>query len=119
MVTISNISQQTNLLSLNASIEAARAGEYGRGFTVVADEIRALSDETKSATDNIQNIIKDITTVANLTNESLDQTSKITENQMFAFKEVQEAFNGMNSFLQKMIAITHDITKEVNKCFQD
>ena len=57
---ISEISSQTNLLSLNASIEAARAGEAGRGFAVVADEIRALADETKKLTENMGLFVENV-----------------------------------------------------------
>ncbi|HCQ90434.1 MAG TPA: methyl-accepting chemotaxis protein, partial [Clostridium sp.] len=55
---INQVSSQTNLLALNASIEASRAGEHGRGFSVIAEEIRKLSDESRESTEKIENIVK-------------------------------------------------------------
>ena len=71
--TISRITQQTNLLALNASIEAARAGEAGRGFSVVADEVRDLADNSKKSSDAIAGIIKKIVSLLNEVQESNKQ----------------------------------------------
>lgn len=70
---ISDISGQTNLLSLNASIEAARAGEAGRGFAVVADEIKKLSDDSQRAVNSIQTITAKITQVVENLSENSDK----------------------------------------------
>ncbi|MBE5910390.1 MAG: hypothetical protein E7276_04425 [Pseudobutyrivibrio sp.] len=79
--TILGISSQTNLLALNASIEAARAGEAGKGFAVVADEIRALSESTRQATEEISKIIERLTSDARSAADAMSKSAEYATKQ--------------------------------------
>jgi methyl-accepting chemotaxis protein len=76
---VSDIADQSNLLAVNAAIEAAKAGEHGRGFTVVAQEIRSLADQSKKATAQVKEIINQINKSVNQAVGVTDQGSKTVE----------------------------------------
>ena len=91
--TIRSISEQTNLLALNAAIEAARAGEQGRGFAVVADEVRSLAQRTGSAVEEISTIASSIRLNVDETLEAIQKTSAISEENIASLNQTSSHIN--------------------------
>lgn len=103
---IRGIAEQTNLLALNAAIEAARAGEAGKGFAVVADEIRKLAEQSSSSVKQIGRIINEVQEGVEHSVSKMDNAKAVALEQVEALKETTKAFNEISSVVA---TITHNI----------
>jgi methyl-accepting chemotaxis protein len=113
---ITNIAEETNLLSLNASIEAARAGEAGRGFAVVATQIQKLAEQSNSSADEIQKVINELLQESEATVKVMDTVEMAVMEQQKKLEETKENFVSVADGIEKSYSQTGQIKKNTGVC---
>lgn len=111
---IDSIAAQTNLLSLNASIEAARAGDAGKGFSVVANEIRTLADQSASAAKDIQEVMQTLTYDSTKTMDAAHMVQEAVQNQQLTIRRTIENVNVLIENIGESVEFTSQIVKNAS-----
>jgi methyl-accepting chemotaxis protein len=115
---ISEIAGQTNLLALNAAIEAARAGEHGKGFAVVADEVRKLAEQSSKSTESIRQLIASIQADTNQAVASMDKGTEEVEKGIEIVDLAGASFRQIQQFVDNVTAQIHEVSASMEEIGQ-
>ena len=112
---INSIAEQTNLLALNAAIEAARAGDHGRGFSVVADEVRALAQKTQASTEEITQLVQELNHVSQSAVSSMDQGNLLSNTSVELASKNGESLSTIQSHVTELADLNRSVAAAIEQ----